>query len=275
MKKVLSALTIFAVMITLVLGMTLEVAAASGSLSGPDSVKQGSTFTVSYEISTTECQGINASYSFNTSELTLNSVKDNNGADVSFKNGSLFLNTETPVSGTKSILNFSFTATGAIGAKPTISLSGISITENYTEVPMSNVSHTVTIAESTTYPSSSAAPSSSETKQPDKAPETVTSTASGSSKTAATSANTSKQKTANSSSQAAISSNVSSVVSEVTSSQETVSSEISKVENDTEKDTDKGEKNNKAWIIVAISGFVLGGSIGALIYIKRKKPEES
>jgi hypothetical protein len=278
MKKILSALTVFAVMAAMVLGMTVE-AAASGSLTGPDSVKQGSAFTVSFVINATDCKGINASLSFNSSELTLNSIKDSSGANVDYKNGTLFLDTmSNPINGSAKILDINFTATGAVGAKSTITLSDISITENYTEVSVNNVSHTVTIAESTSASSSSSS-SSAGSKPNTTTPSntsssgTSTNTSSVTSKPAAANTNTSKQQTAESSAPV-VSSSEQSVVSKVTSTQVSEQPKTSDKGDNSKDDGLTETPKNKSWVFIAISGLLLGGAIGVLIYIKWLKPEE-
>lgn len=137
------------------MGMPLATAAGiSASLTGPRTVRSGDTITLKLQISGTNILVVQGTILFDTSKLE---YKGNGGTlsgwkvDINQSSGKLtFLaeddNQTAPINGSKQLFTISFSVKAKVGAKITVSTSGVVATDGNSDFNAGNTSYSVTVA---------------------------------------------------------------------------------------------------------------------------------
>ena len=135
------------------LAVSAFAAEATATLTGPDTVRAGDTITLTFKLTGKGIYGVAGTLDFDSAQLELKSTECSMKKDwVLELNGNTFLvydnNMETPIDGTVSVFTAKFKVKDnlAVGAKLNISYTNIKASAGSSDIHVSSVKYTATIA---------------------------------------------------------------------------------------------------------------------------------
>ena len=151
MKK---TIIILLCMVLLVAAPVMTLAAsATGSLTGPGTVRAGDTITVSFNLSGSGIYGVTGTLSYDSSQVTLTKTTQKIASPWAVEfNGNSFVaydnNLNTPINSSTTVFTATFTVKDLkAGTKLTISCNNVTASDGTADISVGSVSYTVTIAE--------------------------------------------------------------------------------------------------------------------------------
>ncbi|MDR0314442.1 MAG: cadherin-like beta sandwich domain-containing protein, partial [Oscillospiraceae bacterium] len=138
MKKIISILSVVMFLVIMILPMSASAITASGSLTGPSTVKQGGSFTVTFSMNGSGIESVNGSLSYDSSKMSLTGTKQIIASPwtISFT-GNNFLaydgsDSTALIKSSKSIFSATFKLKSgvAVGTKISVSVSGVLVSDH-------------------------------------------------------------------------------------------------------------------------------------------------
>lgn len=152
MKRIIS-LALIAILCVSLFAMTAFAATASGTLTGPGTVRAGDTITLTFNLNGSGIYGASGTLSYDSKQLTLTDTnqKIGNGWKVEF-NGNNFLaideNLAKPINSNTALFTVTFKVNSSLAVDTAISVSytNITVTDGNADTNVSNVTYTKTVA---------------------------------------------------------------------------------------------------------------------------------
>ena len=152
MRKLVAILTVLMLCAACVLPITVSAAAASASLTGPDTVRAGDTITLSFNLNGSGLYGASGTLSYDSNQVTLSSTTQKIASPwmVEF-NGNNFVaydnNLSDPIKGNKTLFTVTFKVKSVeAGANIAISYTNVVASDGSADVNAGTVTYSKTVA---------------------------------------------------------------------------------------------------------------------------------
>lgn len=152
MKKVVSILSALLLCFVLLLSVEVKAAIASGSLTGPSTVRAGDTITLSFNINGSNIYGVSGTLSYDSNQVTLSGTSQKVAAPwvVEF-NGNNFVaydnNLSSPINSNKTVFTVTFQVKSvAPGTSINISYTTVKASDGSADANIGTVTYSTTVA---------------------------------------------------------------------------------------------------------------------------------
>ena len=152
MKKIISSMAAFILIMCLLLPFTASAASASASLSGPGTVRAGDSITLTFKLNGSNLSGASGTLSYDGSQLQMTGTKQTIAAPwaVEFNGNNMVAydnNLSAPINGGKNLFTVSFKVKDvATGTKITVSYKDVKASDGSADANVGTVSYSATVA---------------------------------------------------------------------------------------------------------------------------------
>ncbi len=152
MKKIASIFITVAILIATVFTMSVSAASASGSLTGPGTVRAGDKITLNFNVNGSNIFGASGTLSYDSSQLTLSGTSQKIGSPWAVEfNGNNFVaydnNLSNPINGNKTLFTVTFTVKSvSAGTNIKVSYTGVKASDGNADANIGTVTYSVNVA---------------------------------------------------------------------------------------------------------------------------------